>query len=228
MFCPRFLLVLLCLGGPLTGWAQEVAPAAGPLPPPPLVPAPPLVPGGDAAEAAPSVHPSRPRGELIPRARYVPPPPGRFPRLAAEALGGVLGTGVGLLPGSLLLMTSLQGDREHDASVGLGVFFLVAGIPLGSAVGIVAGGSWLGGQGRFWPVLGGVLLGLLAAPLTFLVPPLGVLAPLCPLIGGMVAYEWSHQTALRSAALAASGMRVVPLIHVDRAGGLVGGLAGVF
>lgn len=237
MFALR-LALLLCLVLPLSGLAQAPEPSEAPAPPatpPPLVPAPP------AAQAPSDEGPPRdaPRDELIPRewASERPSSP-TAPRLLLEFLGGAVGGFVGIIPGSLLVLSALcfsgcdDGDRTRGT---LGLVLGLAGFVAGTAGGIVGAANVVDGEGGYWATVGGTAIGTLAGGLLG-----GVLAQSAegaaiipvltgPIIGGMIGYELSHSSAVsRRQASLASGTRIVPVFAVHPNGGIFGGLAGRF
>jgi hypothetical protein len=233
----RLVPVLLCVLLPLQGWAQASSP-------PPLVPAPsePKEAPSESEEGDPyggydDEPEEEPRGELIPRdwriSEWVGP---QVPRIIVESLGGLTLGVVGGLPGVVLVAGAAACDTCDDSSsafLALGVAFV--GISGGIGLGVYAGGSLIGGEGRFGVTLVGTLLGVLAGGLVAIPAAIlvegGWVVPLLsfPITGAIIAYEMSHAEALKGkAAPAGDGVKVVPVVSVRPSGGLFAGLAGRF
>ncbi len=237
MFALR-LALLLCLVLPLSGLAQAPEPSEAPAPPatpPPLVPAPP-----NSQEPADEGPPrDAPRDEIIPRdwASERPSSP-TAPRLLLEFLGGAVGGFVGIIPGSLLVLSALcfsgcdDGDRTRGT---LGLVLGLAGYVAGTAGGIVGAATLVDGEGGYWSTAGGVALGslvggLLAGLFAQSAEGAAIIPALTgPIIGGMIGYELSHSNAeSRRQAPLASGTRIVPVFSIHPSGGILGGLVGRF
>jgi hypothetical protein len=237
--------LLLCALEPLQGLAQAPSP-------PPLVPASPEPDpydpkdeptaespyGGYDDEAPPQAELSPPpQSELIPRRRESSKD-GRvmFPRIAIESLAG-LGLGIaGAIPGSLYILSFAFCD---DCDPGPSMFPLALGLTAvgltsGLALGVKAGGSLMGGEGRFLPTLLGAAAGVGVGGLAAI--PLGaafdggwlVSLLVFPVTGAVIGYELSHADELKSKAATGTQVSWSPLISVRPSGGVVAGLAGNF
>lgn len=231
--------VLLCALVPLQGWAQAPSP-------PPLVPAPssPEVDPDDPRDEPTAENPSGgyegnepPRREFIPR-RWESAENERlmFPRIAVETLaGGVLGI-VGAIPGTLYLASFSFCDEcsIDDSALFLSLGLAAVGLTGGVALGVKAGGSLLGGEGRFLPTLLGSTLGFVGGVAAAF--PLGaafeggwlVSLFVFPVTGAVIAYELSNASALESRFVAGTQVGWIPVISVRPSGGVVAGLAGHF
>jgi hypothetical protein len=232
----HLVLLVTCLLLPLRGMAQIA---------PPLVPAPA---GAQKDSSAPGSEedPSgkekdSPQGALIPRERQPSESLGRkIPRISLEFLGGgVLGF-LASVPGAYIVAgVAYCSSCDDTLSFGLlGLALGSAGMSLGSALGIRGIGGLLSGEGRFLPTLLGTTLGTVAGLVAGLA--LGAIKDVganiwfipvftFPTIGGIIAYEMTHASALEQRLPeTSSGMSVVPVIGVSPRGGVVGGLAGVF
>jgi hypothetical protein len=153
-------------------------------------------------------------------------------------LVGTLAAAVAAIPGtaiaaSAFCLDSCSDDSDEKFLVG----FVVAsvGALLGGSWAIDRVGDWLGGQGRFWPTVLGMVLGSLAgAGIALAVAPLSEAAPVIPAVvgpalGGAIAYELSSAMVRQEAmAATASRRRIAPLVAVSPRGGFIGGLAGTF
>ncbi len=241
MFSLRLVPLLCCLLLPLQGLAQAQpsgeAPLA-PVTPPPLLPAP-GAPEPEEAPDAPEDSEDQPEGEIIPSEERGSTRSGSSSaRIPVQLLLGTVGGVVGFIPGAIMGLESLcfnescSGDANR-LYLGLGLALL--GMTAGSSIAIHQVGYWLGGHGRFWPTVGGVVLGMLGGILvgvavgsatdgtglllTFLGPP----------VGGVIAYELSHSGG-RSLDTEWRPLepRVSPLLTVSPRGGFIGGLVGRF
>lgn len=241
----RLAPLLFCLLLPLTALAQDPAPSERPAPavtPPPLVPAPPGPPDsaqgipGEPSEVPPE---SSPQGEIIHRDWYADTEPSpTAPRLLLEFLGGSVGGAVGIIPGSLLILSAIVCDscnsgEETRAILGLGLG--LAGLAGGAALGITGAGSLLHGEGEYWPTAGGAAIGTLVGSLITLavansVDELAIIPFLAgPVVGGMIGYELSHSSAVsRRQRHRALTPMVMPVATVTPHRGVLGGLAGRF
>ncbi|MFL5345285.1 MAG: hypothetical protein ACJ8AT_10850 [Hyalangium sp.] len=229
--------VLLWALLPFQGLAQAPSP-------PPLVPAA-SSPDPDAPEgASPGESPDGgydgeepSRGELIPHRWESSGDVGLgVPRIALEALVG-FGLGfVGVVPGSLYLM-SISFCEDCDVSTSSILFSLglaTVGLTGGVALGVKVGGALMGGAGRFLPTLLGATLGFVGG--VFAAFPLSnafdggwiVSLFLCPITGAVIGYELSHAYERESSAAVGTQVGWIPLISVRPSGGLVAGLAGHF
>ena len=220
----RLVPLLCCLLLPLQGLAQTQAQGDAPVEPstpPPLVPAP-----GSPQEGAP------PRGELIPHRADAPRGTGRVP---AGLLLGIVGGGVGAIPG-LLLLTAFCDESCYQGGVVLSLTLAGAGLVGGSALTIDLVGDLMEGHGRFWPTaLGaamGAAIGILASLAAVESAGAAGLIPIAlgPAVGGVIAYEISDSRVVAEAAAGATASRprLMPLAAVSPRGGFIGGLAGSF
>ncbi len=182
-----------------------------------------------------------PKDELIPR-EFVEPKYGAGQRVPLELLGGTLGGALGLLPGVLVLAASADsqcgGDFCSNAAGLLTGFMLVAvGMPVGMTAGISAAGRFLEGEGGYAYAFGGVsvggLLGYVLA--TLLIKDAQsrnmdlLLLSSGALVGGVLMYEVSHHRAVeKRRRLHDLRVQVVPVLHLSREGGVIGGVAGRF
>jgi hypothetical protein len=225
---PRLALLLLVLSVllPVQGLAQT---------PPPLVPAPPMEesyePGAEDPESE-----TQPGNEIVPREWSSPESTGlRISRIMLEFLGGSALGIAGGIPGAYIgILAAFESSSAAGFFAGVSLSF--AGLTVGSALGIKGLGSLLDGEGRFGTTLLGSTLGGLAGLGLGLIVGfaagseawiLPVLAG--PVIGGIIAYENSHASALqRRSAPVSPEMSVVPVVSVSPRGGVIGGLAGVF
>ena len=228
-------LLLLSVLLPLSSRAQ--APEPGPEqapPPPPLISAP----EQPAPEAAPTTDAPTgttvPKGELIPREHT--PGAKKTGRVFYQFLGGSGATlGVMLLGYSILAINDVN-CFESNCN-----YNILANTLVGTALGILAATPtvvWLIGKryddrGRFWPTLGGTVLGIGAAVLSVAAlhesvsPEVNVmLTILWPSLITMIVHEYTR--APEPTASASSGPRVLPVVSMSRHGGIVGGLAGSF
>lgn len=221
--------------------SQEPAPPLGPVTTPPLIPAP-----DDSERETEEGAEDRYGGyeEDEPRGEIIPPGERETYRTGSPAIripvGILVGTGgaiLGAIPGTAIMFQDFCLDCSDGAEgVVLGFFVGVAGMALGSALAIDLVGDALDGQGRFWPTLGGVVLGSLAGILGGFAIAAGgagesglLVAMLGPAVGGVLAYELSDTTVRRETlAASASRPRIAPLVAVSPRGGLIGGLAGTF
>ncbi|HEX8698371.1 MAG TPA: hypothetical protein VF815_06010 [Myxococcaceae bacterium] len=240
MFSLRLVPMLCCLLVPLQGMAQAESPdkpILGPVTPPPLLPAP----GAPAPEEPPQAEsPDEPQGELIPpeeRSRRDEEATAAS-RVPVGILLGTIGGAIGALPGVLIGGEALciESCTEDQSGVYIGFVLALGGLFGGSAFTITQVGHWLDGQGRFWPTVGGVVLGSLAGILVgaagfATVGAAGAIPMILgPAVGGVIAYELSDSSS-RSAAAEALGPEpriIVPMMRVSPGGGLIGGLAGTF
>jgi hypothetical protein len=242
--------VVLCALVPLPGFAQE--PSAPPLVPAPSSPsspgADPYDPQGASSQGDPyggyeedgepePPHLEPPQGELIPH-RWEPSKGLRTtaPRLAIESLMG-LGLGVvGLIPGSLYLLSFAFCD---DCDTGAEPFLFALGLGAvgltgGTALGVKVGGALMGGEGQFAPTLLGSLIGTVVG--AFVAIPFGIaiegawIVPLLalPVTGAIIGYELSQPAASQSPAATGAPVSWAPVLRVRPSGGLVAGLAGRF
>lgn len=146
---------------------------------------------------------------------------------------------MGATPGVLLFYTSDCFDGGCSGDQVTGVYF----IAVVALVGAVGGTAWaidkvgasLDGLGRFWPTVGGVVLGALGGALlgarvsSYSGAAGAAIAVLGPAVGGVIAYEVTHSNAVSAAAArSASRPGVVPLVSMTPRGGFIGGLAGSF
>lgn len=225
---PLLLYVLV----PLQGFAQD------PWAPPPLVTAPAMPEEGSSeAQTEPSAEAGPPEGELIPH-QWAPArtPASSGGRITISAVVATSLGAVAVIPGGLMLLDAAFcedcNDTGDKALRGLGLAF--AGLSIVPALGIFGMGSLMGGEGRFLPTLGGTLLGSLAGValgvITLLIAgPLAILPLLaCPVIGGIISYENSHEAVVLRPERALASAQMVPLVSVTPLGGLVAGLAGRF
>jgi hypothetical protein len=238
--------VVLCALVPFQAFAQEPSP-------PPLIPAPsspgpdPYDPqeaspegdpyGGYEGEEPEPSQPEPPQGELIPHPWTPSQRLGsKTPRIAVESLTG-LGLGVvGLIPGSLYLLSFAfcddcdTGAEPFLVALGLGA----AGLSGGTALGVKVGGALMGGEGQFAPTLLGSLIGTVVG--AFVAIPFGIaiegawVVPLLalPVTGAIIGYELSQPAASERTASPGAPVGWVPVLHVRPSGGLVAGLAGRF
>lgn len=231
------LALLLCLMLPVPGLAQDSTAPEEPVPslsPPPLIPAPPR----DSTEDSPA---DAPRDELIPRewdAESTPTP--TVLRLFLEFFGGAAGASVGVIPGGVLVLSSICFDGCDDGSATrgiVGVAIGLVGLAGGTALGVVGGAYLADGEGRYWPTAAGAGLGTLVGATLGLVlasnideEELALIAPIAsPIIGGMIGYEISHSDAVeRRHRSSSSDTRILPLISTLPGGGLLGGVVGRF
>ncbi len=230
----RLLPLLLCVLLPLPAFAQGPEPAPSGATPPPLVPAP--------EKSAPSevpAEPEAPRGELIPR----PPPPsadareGRSSRVPLQLLGGTAAAaGAMLLTVGIFALDSQDCDgffcNESLFFLGMGAGAL--GLTVGPPTAIWAIGETFDDRGRFWPTLGGGVLGSLASFLTLLavanrVPPeiTVALAGMWPVLTSQLVHELTRRGPARSEPTD-EGPRVLPVVGLSPHGGVIGGLVGSF
>lgn len=230
MSCPRLALLLLVLSVllPVQGLAQT---------PPPLVPAPaeeePYEPETENPESEEGPWDEHSLRQEASREHFGL----RTGRVTLEFLGGsVLGIAGGI-PGAVLAISA--GFCDGCESLGgffAGVSLSFAGLTVGSALGIKAMGSLLGGEGRFLTTLAGtslggvsglglgLIIGFAAGSELWIIPTL-----VGPIVGGIIAYELSHANALQARSEPSSpGMGVIPVVSVSPGGGIIGGLAGRF
>jgi hypothetical protein len=230
MSCPRPALLLLVLSVllPVRGLAQT---------PPPLVPAPteeePYEPGAENPESEGGSWDERGLHDEAPREGVGL----RTGRVTLSFLGGsVLGLAAGI-PGAVIAINGAFCDGcESEGAFFAGVSLSFAGLTLGSALGIKGMGSLLGGEGRFLSTwagtsigglsgLGlGLIIGFAGGSELWIIPTLAG-----PIVGGLIAYELSHENALQErSTLSSSGTGVIPVVSVSPGGGIIGGLAGRF
>jgi hypothetical protein len=220
MHLPRIVLCL-CILISSVGLAQAPEEAA------PIVPTAPT--GAPPSE-------SSPRGELIPRelepvdaSRGVPRPARIILELAGGAVGGALMT----------VATFPTIDKLCPREDCLGTIYLVGltGTAFGVSLGVYGTGTLLSGRGTFLGSLAGVAIGTGTGLITGLALEndsallIGIAAG--ALAGSAIGYELSRlpgtaPVAPRSSQPLATGVQVVPIVGVSPAGGLIGGLAGLF
>jgi len=233
------LSVLLCVLLPLAGFAQA------PVTPPPLVPVPstpeeseegdPYGGYDDEEEEAPRKE-EAPRGETFPREPSSSATSDRVTRIIAESLLGLVGEVALGAPGAYLgLILAYSSDDAATGVLQLAVLSF-AGVTLGTALGVTGGGALTGGEGRFQMAYVGAALGALAGGLlafpaaaagggAFIVPII-----IFPVVGAVLAYEWSHGQELehKKEEEGMNTVKVVPVLGIRPTGGLVAGLAGRF
>jgi hypothetical protein len=224
-------LPLLCVLLPLSAMGQAPEPDSAQVPPPP-----PLIsaPEEPTPEAPPEPEP--PEGELIPW-EYMPSSQGDDPRrVRMQILGGLAASA-----GTLLTVYGLYSLDSQTcdgffcnpdlffAGLGIAAFGLSVGPPI--AVWLI--GEHYDDRGRFWPALGGGALGTLASVLSLVALSGHVPAALniglvgvWPVVGTMLLYEYTRARSSRG--IAASGLRVLPVVSLSQRGSIVGGLAGSF
>jgi hypothetical protein len=230
MSCPRVaLLLVLSVLVPVQGLAQT---------PPPLVSAPAEEEPPYEPEAEDSESEQRPWNEGSVRDEASR---GRFGlttgRVTLEFLGGTaLGLAAGI-PGAIIAVNGAFCDScESEVGFFAGVSLSFAGLTLGSALGIKGMGSLLDGEGRFLTTLAGtsigglsglglgLIIGFAAGSELWIIPTLAG-----PIVGGIIAYELSHENALQErSALSSSGTGVIPVVSVSPRGDILCGLAGRF
>lgn len=210
--------------------------------PPPLLPAP-GAPGAPEAEEepvdTPQDSPDSPEGEIIPQEERYPARSGSSRhRIPVAIVLGTVGGVVGAIPGAIMGLEEFCFDActGGDADrLYLGLGLALGGMTLGSALAITQVGYWMGGQGRFWPTVGGILLGTLGgvlagAAIGSVAGPVGLVpAVLGPAVGGVIAYELSDRSPREEFIDEyPSEPHVTPLVTVSPRGGFIGGLSGRF
>jgi hypothetical protein len=240
MFRLRLVPMLCCLLLPLQGLAQappEEEVILGPVTSPPLLPAP----GAPEPEDLKPEEPTDvPAGEIIP-----PPentrrgaPSTAASRVPVGILLGTVGGALGAIPGTIIGGEALciESCIGQDDNVYLGLVLALGGLFGGTAFTITQVGSWLDGQGSFWPTVAGVVLGslgglMVGAAIAAAAGAAGAVPMILgPAVGGVIAYEISDSSN-RSAAADTDAREpriILPMMTVSPRGGFIGGLAGTF
>jgi hypothetical protein len=159
--------------------------------------------------------------------------------MALASIGGTVFGTVLMVPG----ITFVVGETfncdckasEQVPSLIFGYGLMGLGAATGSLLGIMGAGALMDGEGRAGPTFAGVALGALlgaavGGPMLFVMGPASLVFVIAgPIIGGILAYEGSHDEAIaKKQRLTRAGVRVMPVVSTTRSGGLLGGLAGSF